>query len=208
MTDDIRALARAINRGDADPTGESVGLRRGVVTAVNAGTGTYAASYTVTVGGVTLPVGIPAYSHVRPFVGDSVDILFDGPSPRIVGIVSPLVWHYVGAVGEPPFLNGWRNFSNLGGVINPGAGEGSVRFARDAMGFVHLDGMASSGVVGQAVFALPVGYRPEQRSNFPALSNSAFGIVVIEGAAQGSNVLPYLGSNGYFQFSGMTFLSA
>jgi len=62
-------------------------------------------------------------------------------------------WHEVGAPGEPPFLHG---------CVNNGAGNETVAFYEDQVGVVHLRGAytCSLGAHGNAVFALPGGYRP------------------------------------------------
>lgn len=77
---DVYALAEVINQKDNDPTNE-LRLRRGVVTAVSGGTAS------VTIGGATV-AGIPFYRGVWINVGDVVDVLIDGPAPRIVGVLS------------------------------------------------------------------------------------------------------------------------
>jgi hypothetical protein len=202
MTDlGVYALAEMLNRKDNDPNAE-LRLRRGVVTVANHITGLY----TVTIGGASIPL-MPSVRHVQPDVGDTVEVLFDGPSTRIVGVVSPLVWHYVGAAGEPAFTNSWVASNGLT-TLSLVQSEGSVRFAKDAQGFVHLEGMVASGVVGTSCFTLPAGFIPEQRSNFPALSNSAFGVIIVVGKYNSDTpgrVICFTGSNVYFQLSGITF---
>lgn len=65
------------------------------------------------------------------------------------------VWHTVGAVGEPGFLNGW---SAYGAPFSP------VVFKKDSIGRVWLAGLTAK--VGgnwnayENMFILPVGYRP------------------------------------------------
>lgn len=58
--------------------------------------------------------------------------------------------------------NGW---SNYGGTYQ------ACTFMRDANGFVHLRGLASSGTATKA-FTLPVGYRPSAREVFIARDNN------------------------------------
>jgi hypothetical protein len=75
------------------------------------------------------------------------------------------VWHEIGDVGEPPYVNGWYNF---GGAFETGA------FGEDSLGFVHLKGLVSdsSYQIYQPIFYLPEGYRPERTLLFDAYSPS------------------------------------
>src|SRR5699024_3344132 len=52
---------------------------------------------------------------------------------------------------EPTMLNGWRGLSNP--IFQP------VRYMKDNLGFVHIDGAFLDGVE-PVIFVLPVGYRP------------------------------------------------
>jgi hypothetical protein len=80
--EDVRKLAETLGRSASSP-GDVTYLRRGVISDVAAATNLY----TVTIGGAPVP-GVPAMRHVYARVGDSVDVLFDGPTPRIVGVVA------------------------------------------------------------------------------------------------------------------------
>jgi len=64
-------------------------------------------------------------------------------------------WHEVGSAGEPPFLNGWKNFAD-----EAGPGLPTVAFYKDHEGIVRLRGTASAGTTNKPVFQLPPGYRP------------------------------------------------
>lgn len=79
----------------------------------------------------------------------------------------------------PTLLNGWLNF---GGDFN------DAGYFKDSMGVVHLRGMVKSGVVGPAIFTLPVGYRPLNRSVFITANASASRIDV---SATGDVLLAY-----------------
>lgn len=63
----------------------------------------------------------------------------------------------------PTLLNGWVN-------ANYGSDE-SAKYMKDSLGFVHIVGLVKSGLVGQAIFKLPVGYRPKGTLTFAAISN-------------------------------------
>jgi hypothetical protein len=74
-------------------------------------------------------------------------------------------WHTVGAVGEPPLLNGW---------LAIGAGY-EAQFRKDPMGRVFLRGALGAGLTGQSAFQLPAGYRPLKPVEFPQSVNATFG---------------------------------
>jgi len=67
-------------------------------------------------------------------------------------------WHEVGASGEPTFENGWAVTSSS---------VRSLRFRKDAMGYVHIEGLASAtNATDITIFTLPVGYRPSKQLYF------------------------------------------
>lgn len=104
-------------------------------------------------------------------------------------------WHVVGAVGEPAYQNSWRVYYS---------GEwGSPAFYKDAMGFVHLRGLAqkTSPITG-IIFTLPAGYRPATVSSghiFGCLSGAGIARVdVLPGgnvAVNGSYATDWLSLN-------------
>lgn len=112
------------------------------------------------------------------------------------GLTTPdLSWHEIGAADEPAFQNSWVNY---GSVYNICA------FRKDAMGFVHLEGLAKSGTATYDLpfFTLPVGYRPSMVSMFAVVSNNALGQVRVKPDGQ---VVFYTGSNAWVSFDGITF---
>jgi hypothetical protein len=83
-------------------------------------------------------------------------------------------WHYVGAAGEVPFLNGW---SNLDGV---GPGSRQVRYRKQGSGLVVLTGIPTAGASASAVFTLPVGWRPiRSDSIWMCYASGGLGIVTV-----------------------------
>ena len=76
-------------------------------------------------------------------------------------------WRVVGTTGIVGFSGNWGNFD--GGTTNRPAA-----FMKDALGWVHLAGLVSNpttGALGQTIFVLPAGYRPQ---SFPNGSGWAF----------------------------------
>jgi hypothetical protein len=68
--------------------------------------------------------------------------------------------HFIGAPGEPPFLNGSSNNPGELGLQFPRAG-----FFKDQAGVVHLQGIVNVGTAGlPIVFNLPPGFRPAQNA--------------------------------------------
>jgi hypothetical protein len=66
--------------------------------------------------------------------------------------VAPEPWHIVGAAGEPPFENSWKN-------AEASSGFSGVAFYKDREGVVHLRGFTIEGK-SEVVFRLPAGFRP------------------------------------------------
>jgi hypothetical protein len=91
-------------------------------------------------------------------------------------------WHYVGAAGEPTFLNSWTG-TFTGTVLN------APRFRKYPDGKVRIVGQFSGGATGTVAFVLPVGYRPA--------SNAAGSVLVPIITQSGA-------SNGYVQISTAT----
>jgi hypothetical protein len=120
-------------------------------------------------------------------------------------ILSPLVEsaHYVGAAGEPAFTNGWSNYDTTG------ASWSRARFWKTPDGIVHLGGLVTGGVPAQAIFTLPVGYRPLESAvifmafaggGFARLDVFATGVIYV-------NAYFASGTNAYLSLDGITFQS-
>jgi hypothetical protein len=91
------------------------------------------------------------------------------PNPRIAAgavtattLAPPEPLHIVGAVGEPPFQNGFG--PGVGGVAVPS-------FYKDPYGVVHLAGRPEGPSAG-VVFTLPQGYRPPGTVSFAVTDHS------------------------------------
>jgi len=84
---------------------------------------------------------------------------------RLAGL-TPERWHYVGAAGEPAFVNGWTNY---------GSGHTRLRFRREGWDVVRIEGIIGNpGMTnGAHVFVLPVGYRPPERIQNPIRAEPA-----------------------------------
>jgi len=97
---------------------------------------------------------------------------------------------------EPTLLNGWINF---------GAPFAGCSYFKDNFGIIHLRGVVKSGVIGQAFYNLPVGYRPSANIDVASCSNNAFCVITIE--ANG-NIFPLSGNNQWVSLAGITFREA
>lgn len=111
-------------------------------------------------------------------------------SRRSLGVETPID---VGGSGAPAFQNSWVNF---GGTFQ------GLRFWKDPMGIVHVEGLVKSGTVPAVVFNLPVGYRPSNRHVFVVISNGAIGRCDVEATGDVSVIA---GSNVYVALSGINF---
>lgn len=89
--------------------------------------------------------------------------------------------------------NSWVNFGN---------GYYNISYMKDALGFVHLRGTVKSGVIGNAIFTLPMGYRPSGQCVFPIITNMTTGLCAI---ASNGDVNPIVGNNAWFSVDGITF---
>lgn len=189
---DINHLAGAI--GTSDPLG-GLRLRSGKITAVNRTTN----RYSVIIGGTAFN-DVSAHAQVQANVGETVDVLVDGPAPRIIGAYRPSPWHVIGAAGEPAFRNNWQN---LGGV------EQTAAYTKDPLGFVHLRGMVGGGTTFSPIFLLPSGNRPSLNEVFSLITSTGFhrGVLVV-----GSNGDVYLvaleAGSAFVSLAGVTFYAA
>jgi len=96
-------------------------------------------------------------------------------------------------LGAPTFTNSWVN---TGGVYCPAG------YWKDMYGTVHLQGSIKSGTLESSAFTLPAGYRPSSVRTFPAVSNGAFGSVIIDTSGY---VIPTGGSNASYALDGISF---
>lgn len=85
-------------------------------------------------------------------------------------------WHTVGDPGEPEFGPGWSNFAEAGFDPIP------LRFRKDELGDVVIEGFVAGSGAGQQVFKLPEGFRPKGGLLcFPQVSSSqAFRLDITE----------------------------
>jgi hypothetical protein len=94
----------------------------------------------------------------------------------------------------PTFQNSWVNYGESWNVAG---------YMKDSMGFVHLRGLVKSGTIGQCIFTLPAGYRPQyEELQIVQTSPDTFGRLDITTAGC---VQPTLGSNTWFSLDGITF---
>ncbi|NOV28012.1 hypothetical protein E5S69_31495 [Cupriavidus necator] len=106
---------------------------------------------------------------------------------------------------RPPTVEAWIAPTLLNSWVNFGGGFNNAGYYKDLSGVVHLRGMVKSGVIGNAVFNLPAGYRPANEELFVAISNGALGRVDIYPSG---DVGATSGSNSWLSLDGMTFRAA
>lgn len=71
-------------------------------------------------------------------------------------------WRVVGSESDPTFENSWVNYSTATGVL---------RFLKDPLGVVHINGVVKTGTPPSVVFTLPPGYRPPQDLYFASIAS-------------------------------------
>ena len=76
----------------------------------------------------------------------------------------------VGGTGAA-FQNSW---------VNQGAGYAVASYYKDAAGFVHLQGLIQTGLVGTVIFTLPAGFRPTSANTYYATGYSVFSSIAID----------------------------
>jgi hypothetical protein len=100
--------------------------------------------------------------------------------------------HIVGASGEPGFLNSWVNYDAAVYQV--------VRFWRDPLDMIHVEGLVKNGVIGAGgtVFILPAGYRPSLGMLYSTETSTGHGRVDVSPTG---NVIAVAGGNGYFSIN-------
>jgi hypothetical protein len=87
-------------------------------------------------------------------------------------------WHAVGGPGEPQFENGCHDI----GLPN----SANVRFYRDQIGIVHLEGLYNGcSAENDIAFQLPAGFRPGPNLNFALPQFGNEGAVIVHGGSPG-----------------------
>jgi hypothetical protein len=94
----------------------------------------------------------------------------------------------------PTLLNSW--------VAYDAGAHGLPGYYKDPFGRVHLRGMVKNGTIGQAIFNLPVGFRPSGHLPFAAVSNEAFSRV---DARFNGDVICFVGNNAWVSLNGISF---
>ena len=86
---------------------------------------------------------------------------------QIPGIMGE-VFRNVGDSGQPAFNTNWRAYSAGGSAY------GKVRFFKDYIGMVHLEGVAETTATpgSPLVYSLPAGYRPVQQQVIGCIGNA------------------------------------
>ena len=92
----------------------------------------------------------------------------------------------------PTLLNSWEAFD----------ASRTAQYRKETTGVVRLKGMVKSGTIGQAIFTLPVGYRPSVSTNISTTSLNLFGAINI---GIDGLVTPAVGNNAWVSLSSITF---
>lgn len=100
----------------------------------------------------------------------------------------------VGVGANPAFQNSWVNYDTTTFY--------GLRYWKDPMDIVHIEGLIKLGTIGTTIFTLPAGYRPTNGHLFVVISNGAIGRVDI---APTGNVVATAGNNTYLSLSGINF---
>jgi len=93
----------------------------------------------------------------------------------------------------PTLLNGWVNY---GGIAE------TCGYYKDEFGVVRISGLTKLGMVGQPIFNLPVGYRPQSKQGFKTVANRD--LVTVEIDVDG-NVIVLQDSNTWLSLANISF---
>jgi hypothetical protein len=124
-------------------------------------------------------------------------------------IAEPEDWHYIGAPGEPEFLNDW---------VNADGHNSDAAFYEDGESRVHLKGTIKDGVVGATAFIIPRDIcqeptgPPGSENEFaderhPVATFSGYGELLLINDPSGTVVIPVSGSNALFGLNGVSYRS-
>ena len=141
----------------------------------------------------TVPSATTATNAANAASAANADKLDNIDSTGFVRPGSEEGWHEIGAPGQPPFQNGWKNES-------PNY-ESTAAFYKDPLDVVHLKGVVKDGTA--TVFTLPAGYRPTKGSCWNGLRNGSIAIVCFN--ANGWIYQNYGSSTGSMLLDGFTF---
>lgn len=93
----------------------------------------------------------------------------------------------------PTLQNGWVSY---------GGDAETCEYYKDEFGVVHVGGLVKSGMVGQPVFILPVGYRPQGQQGFNTVANR--NSITVEIDVDG-NVIALQDSNVWLSLANISF---
>lgn len=93
--------------------------------------------------------------------------------------------------------------------VNHGEGFSPAGYFKDSFGIVHLRGRVKSGIIGQAIFQLPAGYRPPYQEAYSVYSFDGENQVLARCDVDASgNVIAMAGGNSRFSLHGISFRTA
>jgi len=131
-------------------------------------------------------------------VGQIITAIYDGTNFQIVPDFSAKFASKVDVSYENPIVP-----TLIGSWVNYGGANNTAGYWKDPLGNIHLKGTIKNGVVNNAAFQLPVGYRPILTEMFAVPSGGGlFGIIQI---TNDGYVTPMIGSNAYFYLDGINF---
>jgi hypothetical protein len=97
-------------------------------------------------------------------------------------------WYDWGLISQPPseiigdytpryeYEDGWIEPT----LEEPWEAVGTVRYMKDALGFVHIKGRVTGGSSGSTILILPAGYRPKQTLQYAVSANGSLSYIMIE----------------------------
>jgi hypothetical protein len=152
--------------------------------------------------------GTPSYAVPGTSFGNVVDVQVKATNSAGASAWSATSTITVPLWAVPQFQNGWLNYGVTGGGGYSGQPYDTVGFSRSSSGLVSLKGLVKSGsTYPNAIFTLPVGYRPSETQMFSVIAGSDSAPGRVDVFADGTVTLD-AGTNGYVSLDTVRFMPA
>ena len=144
-----------------------------------------------------LTVKVPTEEESQLLFLEEAKKAINSLASRVVALeAGPEEWHEIGIENNPVFLNAWINYN--------GATHNTAAFYKDSHNRVWLKGLIKNGSIAGVVFILPIGYKPNLRTNFSSIDGTGTPSARVEINIDGTvNVLT--GNNAFIALDGMSF---
>jgi len=146
----------------------------------------------------TDPADVPTdMKELADRIEAAIGVAFDSRLDALEASLGVEAWHEIGAAGQPPFQNGWTNFSGT---------DETAAFRMEPNKVVRLKGVVKGGTGAAAILTLPAGYRPAKVVRIAVSSGAAGTADRVEISAAGVLTVP-VGTTSYVDFTAVEFVA-